>query len=117
MQEQAVGGWVIRVIEGVAPWLPGAIGAAFSLRFIEGTKWQKLTAFLLGVACAGYLGGWLIEYLDVAPASLSARGISFVIGLFGFAMVLHATQQIPELFRVLLEWLRSTLERLTPGGK
>ena len=116
MQENA-GGIVLRVIEGFAPWLPGAVGAALSLRFIPGSKWQKLTAFLLGFACAGYLGGWLIEYLEVRPDSLTARGISFAIGLFGFAMVLHATQQIPEIFKALLDWFKAWVGRITPGGK
>lgn len=116
MQEQS-GVFFLKAIEGLAPWLPGAVGAAFSLRFIEGSKWQKLTSFMLGVACAGYIGGWLIEALDVQANSLSARGISFAVGLFGFALVLHATQQIPELFKVLLDWFKNTLDRLTPGGK
>ena len=116
MQENA-GGLLLRVIEGFAPWVPGAVGAAFSLRFIQGTKGQKVTAFLLGFACAGYLGGWLIESLMVKPDSLTARGISFAIGLFGFAIVLHATQQIPEVFKVVLDWFKATLERFTPGGK
>lgn len=107
----------MRVIEGYAPWLPVAVGAALSLRFIPGTKTQKATAFLLGFACAGYLGGWLIEYLEVLPKSPTAGGISFAIGLFGFAMVFHATQQIPEIFTALLDWFKNLLGRSTPGGK
>ena len=110
-------GLIARGLEMVATLLPGAIGSAFSLNFIPGTRKQKAVAFLLGVACAGYLGGWMIEYLEIKPDSLSARGISFTIGLFGFAIVLHATQQIPEIFKAALDWFRATLDRLTPGGK
>lgn len=116
MQEQA-GGMVLRAVEYVAPWFPGAIGAIFSLRFISGSKWQKVTAFLLGVACAGYIGGWIIEYLLINPNSMSARGISFITGLFGFAIVMHATQQIPEVFNILLNWFKSTLDNFIPKGK
>lgn len=116
MQEQT-GGIFVRLLEVAAALLPGAVGSAFSLNFIPGTKRQKGIAFLLGVACAGYLGGWLIEYLAIKPGSPSAGGISFAIGLFGFAIVLHATQQIPEIFKALLEWFKNTLGKLTPGGK
>lgn len=117
MIQEQTGGFLVRLVEGFAPWIPGAVGAAFSLRFIEGTKWQKITAFFLGVACAAYIGGWVIESLGVKPASMSARGISFAIGLFGFAIVLHATQQIPEIFKAALDWFKSTLDRFTPGGR
>lgn len=117
MITESPSGLLIRILEGLSPWIPGAVGAAFSLRFIQGSRGQKLTAFLLGFACAGYIGGWLIEYLAVKPDSLTARGISFAIGLFGFAIVLHATQQIPEVLKAALEAFKTVLERFTPGGK
>lgn len=76
--------------------LPGAIGAAVSLRFIPGNLWQKTSSYFSGLACAYYLGNGLISYLAVPAGSLMAEFIKFTAGLFGLAIVSHGMQQIPE---------------------
>lgn len=91
-------GAVFKAIEAI---LPGAIGAAVSLRFIPGTIWQKVSSYFSGLACAYYLGNGLIDYLTVAPGGLMAEFIKFTAGLFGLAIVSHGMQQIPELLAAI----------------
>lgn len=101
----------------ILQFIPGFIGSLLSLRFIDGSSFQKFTAFLLGVTCSRYIGGWIIEYLMILQNSMAYKCISFVCGLFGFAIVMHAYNQIPEIFKILLDWFKNMLNNFMPKGK
>lgn len=85
----------IRVIEAV---LPGAIGAAISLRFMEGQWWNKMLSFASGVAFSYYIGNGMIEYLGIV-GKFTSTAILFTIGVFGLSIVNQLQQQIPDALR------------------
>lgn len=67
-------------------YLPGAAGAAVSLKFLGGelTRSQKLISFAVGFACAVYVAPALIDLFDIQGARVHS-GIEFLVGLFGLA--------------------------------
>lgn len=93
---------VIRVIETL---LPGAVGAAISLKFMPGSWWNKALSFLGGVACSYYIGNGLIEYLNVT-GKFSATAMLFTIGIFGLSIVNQIQQQLPEfMYALKRKWI------------
>lgn len=62
--------------------LPGAVGSAGAALFwLKGSWYRLFGMFLLGVACAHYLGGWLATWAEV-----SAAATGLVVGLFSMAI-------------------------------
>ncbi|MEC5161842.1 hypothetical protein ACFDR9_004821 [Janthinobacterium sp. CG_23.3] len=68
-------------------YLPGAVGAAVSLKFLgDGpSRSQKLISFAAGVACAVYVAPALIEFFSIGGAQVQA-GVEFLVGLFALAI-------------------------------
>jgi hypothetical protein len=68
-------------------YLPGAAGAAISLKFLghELGFWQRVTAFSIGLTCAAFVAPAAIEYLDIKGDRVHA-GIQFLVGLFALAV-------------------------------
>jgi hypothetical protein len=79
------------ILASLAKWvlslLPGAAGAAISLKFLgaELSKSQKLTSFAVGFACAIYIGPAIIELFPSASGPRAQPAIEFLVGLFGLA--------------------------------
>jgi hypothetical protein len=67
-------------------FLPGAAGAAVSLKFLGDnlTLSQKLISFMVGFACAVFIGPALIEFFDISGARVHS-GVEFLVGLFALA--------------------------------
>lgn len=67
--------------------LAGLTGGLVSMRFATGDVYQRLTSIPVGWACAVFLTHPLTMYFDVPYESPEKDGASFLVGLFGFAMV------------------------------
>jgi len=67
--------------------LPGAAGAALSLKFLGAglTLGQKVTSFVAGWAFAAYVAPALIELCKIQGEHVHA-GIQFLVGLFALAV-------------------------------
>lgn len=67
-------------------YLPGAAGAALSLKFLGGALGigQKVTSFAVGLTCAVYLAPAAIDLFDIKGERVHA-GIQFLVGLFALA--------------------------------
>ena len=74
------------LIKSALTYLPGAAGAAVSLKFLgEGlSRSQKLISFAVGFACAVYIAPALIEFFSIGGANVHA-GVEFLVGLFALA--------------------------------
>lgn len=77
----ALGKWALTL-------LPGAAGAAVSLKFLgDGlTTSQKIVSFVAGFACAVFVAPAIIEFCGIAGARVHS-GIEFLVGLFALAVV------------------------------
>lgn len=66
--------------------LPGAAGAAVSLKFLGDnlTLSQKLISFMIGFACAIFVGPALIEFFQITGDRVHS-GVEFLVGLFALA--------------------------------
>ena len=99
--------WVALVFRA----LPGALGAAVSLRWIPGdTIWQKLGNFGSGTAMSWFappfLGGFLPPSLT---ATEGAHGfVAFAVGMFGVSVANLAMQTLRglKLDDIVSGWLR-----------
>lgn len=67
-------------------YLPGAAGAALSLKFLGGELGfsQKLTSFAVGFTCAVYVVPAAIDLFGIQGERIHA-GIQFLVGLFALA--------------------------------
>lgn len=77
--------------------LPGAAGAAVSLKFLGGelNRSQKLISFVVGFACAIYVAPALIEFFSISGARVHS-GIEFLVGLFGLATCRELFKEIND---------------------
>lgn len=68
-------------------YLPGAAGAAVSLKFLGGelSRSQKLISFAAGFACAVYVAPAVIDMFSIEGARVHS-GIEFLTGLFSMAI-------------------------------
>ncbi|WP_426106361.1 holin [Massilia sp. TSP1-1-2] len=66
--------------------LPGAAGAAVSLKFLGDnlTMSQKLISFMVGFACAVFIGPAVVDFFHMTGPRVQT-GIEFLIGLFALA--------------------------------
>ncbi|WP_235922753.1 holin [Rugamonas aquatica] len=66
--------------------MPGAAGAALSLKFLGGELGvgQKITSFAVGFVCACYLAPAAIDLFSIQGGRVHA-GIQFLVGLFALA--------------------------------
>jgi len=67
-------------------YLPGAAGAAVSLKFLgDGLNAsQKLISFAVGFACAVFIAPAVIEFFDIHGPRVHS-GVEFLVGLFALA--------------------------------
>ena len=74
------------LLKTAVEYLPGAAGAALSLKFLGGALGigQKLTSFAVGLTCAVYLAPAAIELCGIQGERVHA-GIQFLVGLFALA--------------------------------
>jgi hypothetical protein len=74
------------LIKAALACLPGAAGAAVSLKFLGDslTLSQKLISFLIGFACAIFIGPALIEFFNISGDRVHS-GVEFLVGLFALA--------------------------------
>jgi hypothetical protein len=79
---------VATALKSAATYLPGAVGAALSLKFLGAdlTLWQKATSFAAGLACAGYVAPAAIEFWHIPGEHVPAL-LEFLVGLFALAVV------------------------------
>lgn len=84
--------------------LPSFVGAAISLKFVEGQNWwQRMTTVLCGGAAAAYCTPLTVDLLMWAgvfssfPSARTEGAIAFVGGLFGMALIGAAMKAIPEI--------------------
>lgn len=77
---------VAALLKAAISYLPGAAGAAVSLKFLGAdlNKSQKLVSFAVGFACAIYVAPALIEYFHIGGDRVHS-GIEFLVGLFALA--------------------------------
>lgn len=78
-------------------YLPGAAGAAVSLKFLGAdlNRSQKLISFGVGFACAIYVAPALIELFSISGSRVHS-GIEFLVGLFGLAVCRELFTEINE---------------------
>ncbi len=78
-------------------YLPGAAGAAVSLKFLGGelSRSQKLISFAAGFACAVYVAPAVIEFFSIEGNRVHA-GIEFLTGLFSMAICRELFTEINE---------------------
>lgn len=78
-------------------YLPGAAGAAVSLKFLGGelSRSQKVVSFAVGFACAVYVAPALIELFSINGPRVHS-GIEFLVGLFGLATARELFTEINE---------------------
>lgn len=83
---------------------PSFIGAAISLKFVEGQNWwQRITTVLCGGAAAAYSTPLAIDVLlwagvfGAEPSARTEGAIAFISGLFGMAIVGAIMKAIPEI--------------------
>ncbi|MET3135459.1 hypothetical protein AAKU55_005769 [Oxalobacteraceae bacterium GrIS 1.11] len=74
------------IIKSALSCLPGAAGAAVSLKFLgDGLSFsQKLISFSVGFACAVYIAPALIEFFNIGGERVHS-GLEFLVGLFALA--------------------------------
>lgn len=74
------------IIKSTVTFLPGAAGAAVSLKFLgDGLSFsQKLISFAIGFACAVYIAPALIEFFSIRGERVHS-GVEFLVGLFALA--------------------------------
>lgn len=67
--------------------LPGAAGAAVSLKFLgkDLSTSQKFLSFLIGFACAVYIAPALIDFFTISGERVHS-GVEFLVGLFALAI-------------------------------
>jgi hypothetical protein len=76
---------------GWSKLLPAAAGTAISMRFVKGTKWERLSMAI---------GGLALSYYGTTPAANfvgmgSAEGlVGFVIGMFGMSLAAKVYETI-----------------------
>lgn len=77
--------------------LPGVIGASIALKFLgeDLSRWQKITSFLTGLACAVYVAPIIIELMTISSAKTQS-GIEFLVGLFALAACRELFREINE---------------------
>lgn len=66
--------------------ISGLVGSLVSLRFVPGTKLEKVTMVLGGTACAWYGSELIAEYLGISVKGVGLIG--FLTGMFGMT-ILH----------------------------
>jgi hypothetical protein len=78
-------------------YLPGAAGAAVSLKFLgEGLSLsQKLISFAVGFACAVFIAPAVIEFFSIAGPKVHS-GVEFLVGLFALATCRELFTEINE---------------------
>lgn len=83
--------------KSILPLIPGAVGAAFALKFLGEAlgAWQKITSFLTGLACAVYIAPLIIEAFSINSAKAQA-GTEFLVGLFALATCRELFKEINE---------------------
>ncbi|WP_025918220.1 hypothetical protein [Herminiimonas sp. CN] len=74
------------IIKAALAYLPGAAGAAVSLRFLgEDLSFsQKIISFAIGFACAVYIAPALIDLFSIGGQRVHS-GVEFLVGLFALA--------------------------------
>lgn len=80
------GAIVTAIIKYALAFLPGAAGAAVSLKFLGNglSVSQKLVSFLTGFACAIFIAPALIEFFEIGGSRVHS-GVEFLVGLFALA--------------------------------
>lgn len=93
-----------------AKWLPGAVGAAISLRFTppDSGRAHMASTLLGGFACAIYAGPAIAAVIEVSSVRVEA-GIVFACGLFGLAAIGQLWVALAELQPAVL--LRDLLRK------
>lgn len=66
--------------------ISGLVGSVVSLKFVPGTKLEKATMVLGGLACAFYGADLIAEYLGISVKGVGLIG--FLVGMFGMT-ILH----------------------------
>lgn len=86
--------------------LPGAMGSAGALLWINGTWKRKLGLLVFGVIVANYTGTWVAHETDI-PETVAG----LMVGLFGMAIVdsLFRAWQDLALSTLLNEFVRARL--------
>lgn len=85
--------------------LAGVAGAVISLRYVEGTRWEKATMAASGSVVAYYFGPYISERLET-PETI----IGFLLGLFGMAVskrIWEAIQMAP-----IAEFWKAAVDRV-----
>jgi hypothetical protein len=74
------------IAKSVVAYLPGAAGAAVSLKFLgDGlTISQKLVSFAVGFACAVFIAPALVDFFHIGGERVHS-GVQFLVGLFALA--------------------------------
>jgi hypothetical protein len=85
------------LVKAAISYLPGAAGAAVSLKFLGGelSRSQKLMSFAVGFACAVYVAPALIEMFSIEGSRVHS-GIEFLVGLFGLATARELMTEIND---------------------
>lgn len=93
-------------------YLPGAAGAAVSLKFLGGelSRSQKWLSFAAGFACAIYVAPALIDLCGIQGVRVHS-GIEFLVGLFGLATARELFAEINE-----ADFLGALKRRFLGGG-
>ena len=88
----------------------GFLGAVVSLRFIDGTWWQRIGTAGAGWVCATVLAPTLIELVELNLSTKNEMAVAFVVALFGMSIAAQILKAIPE-------WVSSAREKfLGPKG-
>lgn len=85
--------------------LAGVAGAIVSMRFLQGTLWERLLTAFAGAALSYFATPWLSGRIGL-PEGLAG----FLLGLFGMAVMSRAwewvqTTPIAALWEIVLGWL------------
>lgn len=105
------------VVAALLKILPGAVGAAVSLRTLppESTWTHRVLALVGGVAVASYGAPALAEALEITSPRIEAFS-AFALGLFGMALAseISAALRETQLGLIVRDWVRKVL-RLDRG--
>lgn len=77
---------IATIIKSALTFLPGAAGAAVSLKFLgDGLSFsQKIISFAVGFACAVFIAPALIDLFSIGGERVHS-GVEFLVGLFALA--------------------------------
>lgn len=85
----------------------GFFGALASLKLIEGLGfWGRISAIFFGWVTAVFVTPLAILALDVTVSDRTELGIAFLLGVFGMSLLGATMKAIPELFTMLLSYVK-----------